>query len=658
MIAAVAVAALLVVAWLVPPLAAAIVWPLLYLVPGWALVSWAAPRIGLAGRLGLSIVLSVAISAHLVYWLSVLFHAYDRPVIFVAAAILAVPIPLAALRGLRPPAPVRLRTARAAFALAALAALVVGTTLAIGLWRPTAAGVTAGGSNWSDLGVHLSIAQSLNAGGNFPPEVPYFAGEPLVYHWFADFHAAITAEAAGLFSVEAMVVQSTIMAAALALIVYALARALVPGRWSRRAALIAAALAIFGGGLGYIRFVGDVTAGIRAPLDLIANNSYDNIWYDASGQVSWPFFRIPSVMGTGFLAHRATTVGLPIFAAAALCLISGLPMARQRLAGWRDRPLLIGLAGLLGALLAPFHFFFFPVLPLLALGWVIYAGRLFEREALANAEAFLLPYALALPFALAPALQASGSGVVRFVPGWPSAPWTDGPAAVLFFYATNLGVPFLLALAALLVPRLPRRGFLAIWIIGLFAVPNLVQLSLIDFDMNKYFQAMWLAVAIAAAWLIRRWPLPAVAVVIALSVPSPLLVAGWTATSSYQVASTDELAAAEWAAGETPPGSVFVTDGGLNSFTDAAGRLRLMTFPPYVANLGYSPDERVEQIRHIYCGGDAELSAALMRHLGATYLVDQFRPDPCDAVVDFAANPNFALAYQNPSLRVWELAPR
>ena len=70
----------------------------------------------------------------------------------------------------------------------------------VGLWHPTDTGVSAGGSNWSDLGVHLSIAQSLNA-GNFPPQVPYFAGAPLVYHWFADFHAAIAAKAAGIFSI-------------------------------------------------------------------------------------------------------------------------------------------------------------------------------------------------------------------------------------------------------------------------------------------------------------------------------------------------------------------------------------------------------------------------------------------------------------------------
>ena len=43
--------------------------------------------------------------------------------------------------------------------------------------------------------MHLSIAETLNAGANFPPEVPYFAGVPLTYHWFADFHAAIAASA-------------------------------------------------------------------------------------------------------------------------------------------------------------------------------------------------------------------------------------------------------------------------------------------------------------------------------------------------------------------------------------------------------------------------------------------------------------------------------
>ncbi|HUF06608.1 MAG TPA: hypothetical protein VMP86_04370 [Candidatus Binatia bacterium] len=650
LLASLAMGAALIAAWFVPALAIVLVWPLFLFVPGWALVAVLQPRIDAAGRVGLAIVVSVAASTHLAFWLSLAADGYGREVVFAVAAILALPIPLAAWRGTRPPPWSALRTARGALVVAGLAMAVVGATLGIGIWRVTSAGVSSGGSNWSDLGVHLSIAETLNAGANFPPEVPYFAGVPLVYHWFADFHAAILAQAAGMFSVPAMVVQATLLAGALGLIVHSLARRLMRGRHARRVALLAAGLVLFGGGMGYLRFIGDLTAGAGTPLGLITTNSYDNQWL-----TGWPYFRIPSVMGTGLLAHRATTAGLPILAGATLVLVAGLPTARERLAGWRDRPWLIGLAGTLGALLAPFHFFFFPVFPLLALAWVLTGGRLLERDAPRNALLLLAPYALALPFVVAPALQASGSGSLQVVTGWPSAPRTDGLAAVAFFYLTNLGVPFVLAIVALVASRAPRRGFLAAWVGGLFLVPNVVQLSVVDFDMNKYFQAMWIAVALLAAWLIRRWPAPALAAVFALSVPSPLLVAGWTASSNLQVLTAGELRAAEWVAANTPPDAVFVTDGWVNALSDAAGRRRLTTFGPYVANLGYRPDERMADVVTIYCGGDAELSAQLARRHGATHLVDGGRPQPCGSPVDFSTSPQFELVY-DAAPRIWRLA--
>jgi hypothetical protein len=534
---------------------------------------------------------------------------------------------------------------------------VVGGTLASSLWRVTEAGVTAGGSNWSDLGVHLSIAQTLNAGGNFPPEVPYFAGEPLVYHWFADFGAAILAEAAGIFSVPAMVLQSTVLTGALVLLVFSLARRILRDRRARQAATIAAILVVLGGGLGWIRLVGDLTVDpgtANAPaaagnlFELITQNSYDNQWL-----TEWPYFSIPSVLSTGLLAHRATTAGLPILVAAMLLLVAGLPAARARSAGWRDRPALIAGAGLLGALLAPFHFFFFPLVPLLALAWVVAGGRLIDRDAPRNAVAFLLPYLVAVPFVLGPVLQTGASGALRLSVVWPSARPEDGPAAVAFFYLTNLGVPFALALVALAVPGLPRRAFLAAWIVGLFLVPNLVQASVIDFDMNKVFQAMWIGVAIAAAWLVRRWPLPAVAAVLLLSVPSPLLVAAWTATSDYQVLNRGQLDAADWIAENTAPDAVFVTDGWLHSPTDPAGRKRLTTFPPYVANLGYQPDERVGNVTTIYCGGDPTLSAELARRYGASYIIDG-GASPCAARVDFSGSDAFELVYDG-APRIWRI---
>ncbi|HYI67962.1 MAG TPA: hypothetical protein VEW95_13665, partial [Candidatus Limnocylindrales bacterium] len=185
--------------------------------------------------------------------------------------------------------------------------------------------------------------------------------------------------------------------------------------------------------------------------------------------------------------------------------------------------------------------------------------------------------------------------------------------------------------------------------------PNVVQVSVIDFDMNKYFQAMWMSVGLLAAWLVRRWPLPAVAAVVLLSIPSPLLVATWTATSNLQVLSTAELTASRWVADNTPPGAVFVTDGWVNSLTDAAGRRRLTTFGPYVANLGYQPDQRMSDVRTIYCGGDPALSAELMRRYGASYVVDGGRPQPCDVPVEFGASPAFELVYDAGPM-IWHLA--
>ncbi len=117
--------------------------------------------------------------------------------------------------------------------------------------------------------------------------------------------------------------------------------------------------------------------------------------------------------------------------------------------------------------------------------------------------------------------------------------------------------------------------------------------------------------------------------------------------------STADLAASRWVAANTPPGAVFVTDGWVNSLTDAAGRRRLTTFAPYIANLGYAPDERIAEVATIYCGGDADASAEAMRRLGATYLIEA-RLESCVEPIDFGASAAFELVY-DAGPRIWRL---
>jgi hypothetical protein len=660
--AAAIVALLLLGAWIWPPLAVGVVWPLFLVVPGAALVAWAArggARIASTGRVGLAVVLSVAVSAHLTWWLATLAGGYGREVVFVAAAMLAVPLPIAAYRWdgslrtviHRTLRPIRRSVRRRwpAYGLALGAAVLVGAVLARGLWQVGPNGVHVGGSNWSDLGVHLGIAQSVNA-GNFPPQVPYFAGEPLVYHWFADLHAAILASAAGLFAVPVFVVHSALLAGTLALVVHGLALALLHDRWARRAAWLAAFLVILGGGLGWIRLVGDLANGLGGAWDLLMIHAYDNEWLSG-----WPYFSIPSVMTTGLLVHRATTAGLPLLVGAVLLAVVAIPPARRRAAGSRDRERLVVLAGLAGSLLAPFHFFFFPVVPVLVAAWTALGRRLFTRPAIRLALLFAAPYVLAVPFAVTAYDQATGSGWLALVLGWPTAPLADGPLAVLFFYLTNLGLPFVLALASLVLVRTPSRAFLAAWFGLLFLVPNVIQVSYVSFDMNKYFQAMWIAVAITAGALLARWPTPAVAVVLLVSAISPSLSAIHHGFSQNFLLRADELAAAAWIAEETPQGSVFVTDDWIISPTDPAGRLRLTGFGPYVDNLGYASAPRQALVKEIRCGGDAGRAAELMTELGATYVFPA-AGSACAAPVDFGASDQFEEAYREGSLVIYRLS--
>ena len=200
--------------------------------------------------------------------------------------------------------------------------------------RPTAGtrradGWVTGGWNWSDLLVHVAIGSSI-AAGNFPPEVPYFAGEPLTYHWFADFHGAIASSVAGVDLIAVYFVDERALRRRPG------ARGLGAGaaadRRARRVATIATILVCFGGGMGWIRLVGDLIAGGRATRStLVSTTSYDNTWADG-----WPFFQIASVFGTGFLPHRATTLGLPGLVAVVLLVVDVPRPAAGRRPARRD----------------------------------------------------------------------------------------------------------------------------------------------------------------------------------------------------------------------------------------------------------------------------------------------------------------------------------
>ena len=639
-----AIAAAALVAWAVPLSAIVLVWPILFFVPGWVVIRRVVPGLPLPGAVGAAIVTSVYASAHLVN-LVARVGGFGRGSIIVSAVLLAVAALAVArirhrwLEPLRRPTRngflAALRADAPAWIVAAATSLVVFIVLGTNGWAETSVGRVAGGWNWSDLLVHVSIGSSI-AAGNFPPEVPYFAGAPLTYHWFADFHGAITSTVAGVGLIDVYFLTSALFAGVLALVVWALAEQLT-GR--RSVATIAAILVCAGGGLGWIRLVGDVLAGDSDIVGLVGRTSYDNTWIDG-----WPYFKIASIFGTGFLPHRATTLGLPGLVTVVLLVVACLGR----------RPLGILLAGLLAALLAPFQFFAFPATYLIVGLYVATTGAWRARTVIRDGILFLAPVVLAAPFIVGAIARQGDIGSFRFVLGWSEARFADGPAAVAFFYLTNLGIPVVLAVVAAVVARdLPNRGFLVAWMVALFLVPNLVVASAVVFDMNKYFQIMWIAVAILAGWLIHRWPPRAVVPILLVCALSPALIADWHMRSRVVAIGTAGEAAARWIAAKTPERSVFITDDFINSPVDLAGRLRIATFGTYVSNLGYDPAPRQADTRAIYCDGP-DVAAERMAPYGARYVISS-GGDPCNGAdgTDFSSSDRFETVYDQDGVTIW-----
>jgi hypothetical protein len=166
---------------------------------------------------------------------------------------------------------------------------------------------------------------------------------------------------------------------------------------------------------------------------------------------------------------------------------------------------------------------------------------------------------------------------------------------------------------------------------------------------------MWIAVGILAAWLIRRWPRPAIASVVVFASISPVLVGLWYLWNPALVLTGTQAAAARWIEDNTPERSVFVTDAFINSPVDLAGRLRVTTFGPYAANLGYDPDPRAADVEAIYCDGPDE-AALRMASYDATYVLSSGGALDCgDTATDFGSSPRFETVYDAGGVEVWRL---
>ncbi len=107
--------------------------------------------------------------------------------------------------------------------------------LAVGWWfmhqrlRTENGDLVVSASAWSDTALHVGLSRSFSVGNNFPTQYPFFAGEPIQYHFGFDFFAGAM-EKAGMSVLWAFNLPGLLCFAALIMVTFATARLLFSPR--------------------------------------------------------------------------------------------------------------------------------------------------------------------------------------------------------------------------------------------------------------------------------------------------------------------------------------------------------------------------------------------------------------------------------------------
>jgi len=594
------------------PLAAA---AFLYIVPGYLLIRLLNVKLEPLEALALSLLCSIMVSTFAIYWLSMLLGYSTLTFTLFFALVSATSLFVRGMPKIEIP-----KGAFAPLALAVVTGLIIFLILHFSLWVPTAKGVIVGGWNYGDYFVHASVMQSVN-NGNFPPDEPIYAGVPLRYHWFADFHTAIVSKLTAMFHVFPAIVDTSLGVGLFSLLAY-----LVAFRFTKdhKAALICALLVVFGSGLGYLRLWDEMG---KTPItQLLRGDPFDN---------NWKFFQVASILPGYLLDQRPMAIGLPALAAVLLLVATGYPNDKRRLL----------LAGIILGMLAPFQYFALLTAALLSTLW--FALHYEKKRGFGDLKtAFIfvvLPaLILAAPFLLDAAGRAGGMtklGLFWFVPVFDGAPKGDIGAfadylgknlnfdflssnilAFVKFYAANLGLPFLLAIPGYVLLKSKEKRFLALGIALVFLIPNLVTFSNMQWDMSKFFTCEWLLACVLAAVAIARlpqWLWPAIMLLCCFSAITGMI---FYVTSGWEGMNNEDVAAGQWIFANTPERAVFASSSAHTlPIGPIGGRLRLLGYVGWVVSYGLDFGVRETDLKQIYCG-PRENVPALMRKYNADYV--------------------------------------
>jgi hypothetical protein len=468
-------------------------------------------------------------------------------------------------------------------------------------------------NNLGDGPLHLQVIFSFAQGHNFPPEDPTYAGVRFAYPFLVDFLSSMLVRAgADVFS--AMWIQSMTLSLALAGMLQYWTLLLTR---HRLAGLIAPALVLLSGGLGWVWLFQDLHSS-EGLLPLLQRLPHDYTILDSGEILRWG-----NSLTTLFVPQRSILFGMPL----AICVFSlwwqvidqdssaAPDSSRRRMVA----------AGLFAGLLPLVHAHTFLVVMGVGACLALLFARLWKD--------WSLFFAIATLVALPQVRWLAGSGGVKlqsFVAWQPG--WDHGAFPPVLFWLANTGFFIPLLLLALLWRRpdmaLPRQllKFYAPFTLC-FIIPNLIKVAPWIWDNIKVLFWWYVASAPLVACLLARgfeakskWRWLAAGALASLTLAGALdivrVISGATENLEFD---TQGIAIAKVISEQTAPRAVVLHDPTYNSPVFLTGRRSLLGYPGWMWSRGLDYSQREAEIQRMYAGPpDAE---SLLRSYHVDYVL-------------------------------------
>ena len=542
--------------------------------------------------------------------------------------------------------------------------LVIGLPLTIlGIWlqythvmRVAADGSWhVGQSTYGDLPMHLSFITGL-VGKKFPADYPFYPGNRLSYPFLTDSLSS-TFCLLGSSLQAATVLPASLMMALCYMGVLVLARDMTSGK---KTALLAAALFFLNGGLGFLYDFdlagsGVWTADPEAPFLVRAGQTVSD-WFSSVSQrvehILTGYYKTPtnqpdpnnlrwSNVICDMMVPQRTLLGGWCMVIPCFYLLNSEFRARMRDPENHSRGLV--LLGIWAGALPLIHTHSFLALGLASFGAMCYdlihgdpkamvvrkpRGRILLRYLAYAAIAAVLAVPQLICFTFAQAFQEGSRSFLTFQFNWVNNPGGYGMRDLyLWFYIKNIGLPFLVLIAALFEKN-PRNRRIFCMALPIILAAEFVRFQPNEYDNNKLLYLAWLLCCmIIADWGSRLWKklegfggrrfLAAVAAVVTF------LSAGLTiwreCVSDYTAFGQPAVEAGEYVKENTPDDAVFITGTQhLNPVLSIAGRTIVCGPDLWLYWHGFDTAERNEELAEFY--GDPESYPEIPEKYGAEYV--------------------------------------